>query len=160
MVESGEFRQDLLFRLQVVTLELPPLRDRPGDLPLLLDHFVSELAEQHGRTITGMTPEARAILSRYPWPGNVRELRNAVENMVLLSRDGLIGMEDLPMGVRGGENQVPSGTLVLAGRSLADVERELIRVNLDLMDGNRAQTAEVLGIGERTLYRKLKEYGL
>ena len=134
--------------------------ERPGDLPLLLDHFVSELSEQHGRTITGMSPEARAVLSRYPWPGNVRELRNAVENMVLLCRDGSIGLEDLPVGVRGGEDQSSGGSVVLAGRSLQEVEKELIRVNLDLMDGNRAQAAEVLGIGERTLYRKLKEYGL
>ncbi len=160
MVEAGDFRQDLLFRLQVVTIDLPPLRDRRGDLPLLLDHFVSELAAEHGRDITDMAPEARALLNRYSWPGNVRELRNAVENMVLLARSSTLTLEDVPAVIRAGEGANPVGGFDLAGRSLAEVEAELIRTNLKLMEGNRSKAAQVLGIGERTLYRKLKEYGL
>ena len=160
MVGDRSFREDLLFRLQVVTLQLPPLRDRQGDLPLLIDHFISELAADHERQVTGITPEARALLVRYGWPGNVRELRNAVENMVLLARGEVLGVDDVPETIMGGEGPVPTGGLNLTGRSLREVERELIRTNLELMEGNRSKTAQVLGIGERTLYRKIKEYGL
>jgi len=160
MVEAGDFREDLLFRLQVVALHLPPLRERVGDLPLLIDHFLTELAAEHERPVGGITPEARALLARYGWPGNVRELRNAIENMVLLAREDLLTVDDVPESIKGGGSGDTAGGYDLAGRSLTDVERELIRTNLELMQGNRAKTAQVLGIGERTLYRKIKEYGL
>jgi two-component system, NtrC family, response regulator HydG len=161
MSKENKFREDLLFRLQVVTIELPALRDRTGDLPLLLDHFVAELAEHHGRNVRGITPEARTLLSRYPWPGNVRELRNAVENMVLLAHGETLDVADVPDHLRG-ETRVPvrAGGFELAGRSLEDVERALIEVNLHLTGGNREKTAKILGMGERTLYRKIKQYGL
>jgi len=160
MVAEGKFREDLLFRLQVVTIDLPPLRDRTGDVPLLVDHFLGELAQEHGRAVRGVSPEARALLVRYAWPGNVRELRNAVENMVLLARGDVLTVDDVPETIKGGEGGGGRGSLDLAGRSLREIERELIRVNLELMEGNRAKTAQVLGMGERTLYRKIKEYGL
>ena len=160
MVDEGTFREDLLFRLQVVTLDLPPLRERHGDIPVLVQHFVSELAAQHGRPVKGITPEARMMLVRYGWPGNVRELRNAVENMVLLARGETLGVDDVPETVKGGGGPASAGGFELAGRSLDEVERELIRVNLELMEGNRAKTAQVLGMGERTLYRKIKDFGL
>jgi two-component system, NtrC family, response regulator HydG len=162
MVAEGSFREDLLYRLQVVTLELPPLRKRKTDIPILIEHFVGELAAEHGRAVRGVTPEARAALVRYDWPGNVRELRNAIESMVLLARGDVLGVEDLPEAVRGGGEAGPAGrgSHELAGRSLAEVERDLIAANLELMAGNREKTARVLGIGERTLYRKIKEYGL
>ncbi|MDA1266598.1 MAG: sigma-54 dependent transcriptional regulator [Planctomycetota bacterium] len=160
MVKTGEFREDLLFRLQVVTVDLPGLRDRTGDVPLLVDHFLTELAAEHGRPVKGVTPEARALLVRYGWPGNVRELRNAVENMVLLARGELLTVQDVPESIKGGEGGLSAGGFDLAGRSLREVEQELIRINLELMEGNRAKTAQVLGIGERTLYRKIKEYEL
>jgi two-component system response regulator HydG len=160
MVADGTFREDLLFRLQVVTIDLPPLRDRTGDVPLLVDHFLSELAEEHGRVVRGVSPEARALLVRYAWPGNVRELRNAVENMVLLARGEVLTVDDVPESIKGSEGGAGRGSLDLAGRSLREIERELIRVNLELMEGNRARTAQVLGMGERTLYRKIKEYDL
>ncbi len=162
MVKEGLFREDLLYRLQVVTVNLPPLRDRKGDIPLLIDHFVSELAEQHRRAVRGIAPEARTALLRYDWPGNVRELRNTIESMVLLSRGGVLTLDDVPdpvrQGAMGGTSR--SGGFDLAGRSLAEVERDLIRENLKAFGGNREKTAKVLGIGERTLYRKIKEYGL
>lgn len=160
MVAEGKFREDLLFRLQVVTIDLPPLRSRAGDVPLLVDHFLGELAQEHGRAVRGVSPEARALLVRYGWPGNVRELRNAVENMVLLARGDLLTVDDVPESIKGGDGSAGAGGFDLAGRSLREVETELIRVNLDLMEGNRAKTAQVLGMGERTLYRKIKEYGL
>jgi len=162
MVKAGTFREDLLFRLQVVVLELPRLADRAGDVPLLLDHFIGELAAHHGREVRGITPEARALLVRYDWPGNVRELRNAVENMVLLARGDILTVDDVPEAIKGGGTSggTSAGGFDLAGRSLEEMERALIAENLKLMDGNRQKAAKVLGIGERTLYRKLKEYGL
>jgi two-component system response regulator HydG len=162
MVKTGEFREDLLFRLKVVTLQLPPLRDRAGDVPLLVEHYIHELAAQHGRPVRGVAPEARALLSRHDWPGNVRELRNAVENMVLLARGEELGLDNVPDSIRRGSGASgDKGTSYeLAGRSLADVERDLIAANLRLVDGNRQKAAKILGIGERTLYRKIKDYDL
>jgi len=161
MVKEGTFRGDLLYRLQVVTIELAPLRERKSDLPLLIDHFVPELARAHARAIRGMAPEARTLLARYDWPGNVRELRNVLENMVLLARGEVLAAEDVPEPVRSRESPAAQGGgYALAGRSLVEVERDLIRETLKLLGGNREKTARVLGIGERTLYRKIKEYGL
>lgn len=160
MVQEGTFREDLLFRLQVVTIDLPPLRDRVGDLPLLLDHFISTFAAEHGREVGGISAEARAVLARHAWPGNVRELRNAVENMVLLCQGETIALDDVPDTIRSGPSGAAGGGFDLAGRSLEEVERALIAANLELMEGNRERTAKVLGMGERTLYRKIKEYGL
>ncbi len=161
MVKEGKFREDLMYRLAVVTIELPPLRERKSDIPLLIDHYVGELARHHQRSVRGITPEARNALLRYDWPGNVRELRNALENMVLLARGEVLGLEDIPETVRG----TPAGAQAgggyeLTGRSMEEVERDLIAANLALHEGNREKTAKVLGIGERTLYRKLKQYGL
>ena len=162
MVAEGTFREDLLFRLQVVTVELPALRERSGDVPLLIDHFIGEMATEHGRTLRGITPEARALLVRYPWPGNVRELRNAIENMVVLSTSDVLDVGDVPEYVRhsSGAEGPTEGHFELAGRTLQEVERELIRANLALAEGNRQKAAKLTGLGERTLYRKLKEYGL
>ena len=145
----------------MVALELPPLRERAGDVPLLVDHFILEFSEEHGRPVRGIAPEARAALVRYDWPGNVRELRNAVENMVLLARGEVLGLDDVPESVRLGErSRAGGGGYELAGRSIAEVERDLIEVNLKLAEGNREKAARILGIGERTLYRKLKAYDL
>jgi two-component system response regulator HydG len=162
MVQDGSFREDLLFRLQVITITLPPLRERPGDIPLLIEAFVQEFDQLHGRKVRGLSPEARTLLVRHSWPGNVRELRNAIENMVLLARSDVLEAGDVPhtVGEGGGRGAAGGGGFPLAGRSLSEVERELIAENLKLLGGNREKTAKVLGIGERTLYRKIKEYGL
>jgi len=161
MVQAGTFREDLLFRLQVICVELPPLRERTGDIPLLIDHFIGEFAAEHGETVGGIAPEARAALVRYPWPGNVRELRNALENMVLLSRSETLEVGDVPVHVLEGDAPaVGGGGFDMTGRTLKETERELIAQNLALFEGNREKTAKSLGIGERTLYRKIKEYGL
>jgi len=162
LVGEGKFRGDLLFRLQVVTLQLPPLRERPGDIPLLVDHFVSSLAREHGRAVRGITPEARALLLRYDWPGNVRELRNALETMVLLTRHDVLDVEDVPEHIQHATGLAGASRAhyELAGRTLADVERDLIEATLALTEGNRQKAAKLIGIGERTLYRKLNEYGV
>ena len=162
MVKEGTFREDLLFRLQVVTLNLPPLRERTGDIPILIDHLIGEMNREHARGVEGITPEARTLLVRYPWPGNVRELRNCIENMVVLSRGTMLEEADVPHQVAeaGQERPASSGGYQLQGRSLSEVERDLIAENLKLCDGNREKTAKLLGIGERTLYRKIKEYEL
>ena len=160
-VAEGKFREDLLYRLKVVAIDLPPLRARTGDVPLLVDHYLRSLAAEHNREVRGITPEARAVLVRYPWPGNVRELRNVVENMVLLARTDVIDVGDVPEAIRGhASSGAASGGFDLAGRSMAEMERLLIQANLELVEGNRQKAARILGIGERTLYRKLKEYGL
>ncbi|MEL6712944.1 MAG: sigma-54 dependent transcriptional regulator, partial [Planctomycetota bacterium] len=109
MVAAREFREDLFHRLQVVEINLPPLRERAGDVPLLVDHFIAEFRELHGRDVNGITPEARALLSRYPWPGNVRELRNAIENMVLLAAGTTLEVDDVPESVRRADGRAPSG---------------------------------------------------
>jgi two-component system response regulator HydG len=162
LVSEGKFREDLLFRLQVVTLVLPPLRERPGDVPLLMDHFISSLAAEHRRGVRGITPEARALLVRYDWPGNVRELRNAIETMVLLTRREVLDVEDVPEHIQRATGQPGKvrGHYELAGRTLAEVERDLIASTLKLTEGNRQKAAKLMGIGERTLYRKLHEYEL
>jgi two-component system response regulator HydG len=161
MVLAGTFREDLLFRLHVIEVDLPPLRDRTGDILLLIDHFIGEFAEEHEKSVAGIDTEARAALVRYPWPGNVRELRNAIENMVLLARGETLELGDVPVHVLDGDAAVPvSGGFELSGRTLKDTERELIAQNLALFEGNREKTAKSLGIGERTLYRKIKDYGL
>ena len=161
-VRQGKFREDLLYRLKVVTVELPALRQRVGDVPLLVDHFLAEMAERHGRTVRGISPEARALLVRYSWPGNVRELRNVMENMVLLASHDVLDVADVPTSVKEGPESgaADGGGYALAGRSMAEVERALIEANLELVGGNRQKAAQMLGIGERTLYRKIKEYGL
>ncbi|MEQ8762930.1 MAG: sigma-54 dependent transcriptional regulator [Planctomycetota bacterium] len=160
-VEDGRFREDLYYRLKVVTIELPPLRERQGDLPLLIDTFVREFAETHQRPIEQMSAEARKVLQEYAWPGNVRELRNCIENMIVIDRDGVLGVDDVPPNV----SQAPQTTRreqtpQLAGRPLSDIERDAIAATLALVDGNRERASKMLGIGERTLYRKIKEYEL
>ena len=123
---------------------------------------MSSTSAEHGRAVTGIDAEARTALMRHGWPGNVRELRNTIENMVLLARGSVLSLEDVPEAIRaaaGAPGAGVAGGVELAGRSLAELERELIRANLDLVDGNRQKAAKLLGIGERTLYRKIKEYG-
>jgi two-component system response regulator HydG len=158
MVREGTFREDLLFRLQVVVIELPPLRERTGDLPLLIDHFVAEFARTHGRPVRSVAPEARAALMRYAWPGNVRELRNVLESMVLLCGAETLTAADVPDSIREAAREPRRGGYELAGRTLEEVERDLIEATLQLTGGNREKAAKLMGIGERTLYRRIKHY--
>jgi two-component system, NtrC family, response regulator HydG len=159
-VGEGRFREDLYFRLRVISISLPPLRERPGDIPLLVDAFVAELSGTHGREIRGVSPETLAVLSNQRWPGNVRELRNVLENMVITSRSETLQVSDIPAGYLEGAGKVKTGLGQLAGIPLEEVEKECISQTLALVDGNRERTARMLGIGERTLYRKITQYGL
>ena len=160
-VRAGRFRADLYFRLDVARLRLPPLRERAGDVPLLAHALLERALRRLPLPPPRLSEGALAALQAHDWPGNVRELRNAIENMVLLARGEVLAPEDVPETVQssGGDGR-RSGGYELAGRSMAEVERALIQANLELAEGNREKAAKILGIGERTLYRKLKEYGL
>jgi len=161
-IAAGEFRRDLFYRLNVVTIELPALKDRGSDIVLLADHFLRELSERHGKSITAMSPEVKKFLFRYDWPGNVRELRNCLEHMVVVTTDSVLGEDDLPEYLREDVEALPQGDALgaLAGQPLEEVEKQHIARTLDLVDGNRERAAELLGIGERTLYRKIRKYDL
>jgi len=159
LVKDGAFREDLYFRLKVVTLYIPPLSERVDDIPLLVDHFVHELAEAHNKQVTEVSNDVHRRLAQYDWPGNVRELRNCVEHMVVVTRDSILGTDDLPDHIQPGDH-APAQVPHLVGMSLQQAERELIKNTLAQVDGNRVEAAAILGIGERTLYRKIKEYGL
>ncbi len=160
LVKAGTFREDLYFRLKVVTVQIPPLRERQADIPLLSDYFLKELSAQHGKPIAEITPDARRALAQFPWPGNVRELRNCIEHMVVVTRDDLLDSDDLPDHILPGERAEVPEAPQLTGVSIVAAERQLIANTLERVGGNRGEAADILGIGERTLYRKIKEYGL
>jgi two-component system response regulator HydG len=163
-VEEGRFREDLYYRLNVVSVPVPPLRERLEDIPLLAQHFLSRFAEKNRKRIKGFTPAAMDHLLRCPWPGNVRELENAVERAVILSVGEYVTERELPL-CDARELSAVAGPLVsggvegLAGRPLDDVEREVILATLDSCGGNKSEAARVLGITRATLHKKLKKYG-
>ena len=167
-VKSGKFREDLYYRLKVVSIYLPPLRERRVDIPLLIDHFRQEFSESYGRDVPGVSRTARQALMTYDWPGNIRQLRNTIERMIVVDTDGLLDVDDLPNEVipEGGDaddGEAIAGLMgadALVGKPLTDVEKYYIRRALELTNGKREEAASMLGIGERTLYRKIKEYGL
>ena len=158
MVDEGKFREDLFYRLNVVNIDLPPLRERAGDIPLLAQHFLKELAAENDKKIEGITPEAMEVLAAYPWPGNVRELRNIVERMVVLARGDKLTVRDLPATIREGV-QPRAVEVSAANRALDEVEKQLIN-RPSKTTANRTKAAKKLGISRRTLHRKLNEYGL
>jgi two-component system response regulator HydG len=217
-VESGVFRQDLYHRLKVVTLRIPPLRERKTDIPVLLDHFLKYFSERYSKKFNGITQRVRRILFEYDWLGNVRQLRNVAESMLVVDYDGMIDIDDLPeelggvLTFAGGDNNNNNNNsnndindnfcndnvkinnndndkvninvnangdirsddkvsgnddgddgradvaLKLAGKTMAEIERLAIMQTLESVSGNREAAANMLGIGERTLYRKIKEY--
>jgi two-component system response regulator HydG len=165
MVAEKQFREDLFFRIKGVTILIPPLRERRDDIPLLIHHFISATANKYGKEIDGISPEAQQRMMSYHWPGNVRQLRNVVENMVVLSSTPVLGVDVLPTELAPAASHGPSVPAVggfesIAGIPLDRLERESILRTLRLNNGNRELTAKMLGIGERTLYRKIKEYGI
>lgn len=157
MVAEGDFREDLYYRLYVVAITLPPLRERAGDIPILLKHFMDEFNAENGRDIEGFTPEALDLLTAYKWPGNVRELRNVVEQVVVLSRGKRIGARDLPPHIR--ETDPAGGSLSIGTGTLEEMEKQAIQQALKAFGGNRTRAAGQLGISRRTLHRKIAEYG-
>lgn len=159
-VEAGRFREDLYYRINVVRIDLPALRDRPGDIAILTRAFVDELSRANDRNAHSVTPEALRVLERHAWPGNVRELRNTLEQIIVLSGRDEIDADDLPDEMRTDPGEPTSDLGIRPGASLRDMERVLILRSMEEFGGNRARVAEVLGISLRTLQRKLKEYGL
>lgn len=160
-VASAAFRQDLYFRLKVVTVKLPALRERKEDLPLLCNHFIKEFNQRHGKAVAGIAEPLRRAIHAYDWPGNVRELRNQIESMVIQDSDGTLNLDDLQEGdslkrLSGGTKA--SGAQELVGRPLSEVERYYIEQTLELTQGNREEAARKLGIGERTLYRVIQDW--
>ena len=158
LLKEGRFRDDLYYRINVVTISVPPLRERREDIPLLLDHFLSRFARENGKTIRGLTREARETLLRYDYPGNVRELENVVERAVVLTRDEVIGLADLPLAVR--EPEPDTGEAAGLPAAVEGLERRMIREALARADGIQTRAAELLGISERVLRYKLRKYGL
>ena len=161
-VAEGRFRQDLYYRLKVVSIQLPPLRDRPEDVPLLAKAFLERAVEEHGLRPLKLDADAIRSLQAYEWPGNVRELKNAVESAAVLSRGDVVTAEGLPQSVAGDRARRPGGeaSMFHVGMTMAELERNAILATLEETDGNRTRAARSLGISLRTLQRKLKEYGV
>ena len=156
MVDEGEFREDLFYRLYVVVITLPPLRDRQDDILLLLNHYLAVFNEENGKHFEGFTPEAYKILAAYDWPGNIRELRNLVERMVVLSLGKMLDAGDIPEQVR--EKTGDGEVKINADLTVDEMEKQMIIQALEKTGGNRTKAAEKLGISRRTLHRKLNEY--
>ena len=157
-VKEGRFREDLYYRLNVVHIAVPPLRERRDDIPLLLNAFLKEYAKENGKNVTGIDNRARALLYKYDWPGNIRELRNCIESAVVMCGGKEITPEDLPPTVSA-SIAAPSITIPV-GTTLDDAEKAIICENLAANKGNKSKTADILGIGRKTLHRKLQEYGI
>lgn len=162
LVKAGSFREDLYFRLQVVPILLPPLRERPGDVVLIAQHFLREYAKENEKSVSGFTPEALEALTSYRWPGNVRELRTAIEHAVVLCRGNSIALRDLPPSVRtGGSGASGAGPLLeQSGLTVREAEKQLIVRALKECGGNRTMAAKRIGMSRRTLHRKLLAYQL
>ena len=163
MVEAGDFRDDLFYRLNQAMIRLPPLRERREDIPLLVDYFLKEAETSQGRKVAGIAPEAVRKLTAYNWPGNARQLRSAIEEMVVLSdpaQPATLDLDDLPSEIRGSTELVVAAGPNTAGLTMEQMERIHIANTLKMTGGNREKTAKMLGIGARTLYRKLREYQL
>lgn len=156
-IAQGRFREDLFYRLNVVHIQVPPLRDRKDDIPLMLNAFLDEFNRENNKSITGFDSRSRSALYKYDWPGNIRQLRNCVESAVVMCSGNEITLEDLPPTVRGAAEsnviQVPVGI------TMAEAEKIIIQQNLASNQGNKTKTADILGIGRKTLHRKLEEYG-
>ncbi len=153
-IATGEFREDLYYRLNVVTIELPPLRERKEDVPLLAQHFLNKFALENQKEITGFSPEATEFLLGYDWPGNVRELENAIERAVILAKDSLITVADLP------QENISLARSAPIGKKLKEAEKNHILMVLSETGGNYSEAARTLGITRMTLYNKAREYGL
>ena len=160
-VAAGTFRQDLYYRLKVVTIKLPPLRQRRDDMALLCNHFIKDFNQRHGKSVSGIAEPLRKAIQAYDWPGNVRELRNLMESMIVQDTDGILNLDDLQEGDTLKQLSAPSrggSGSDLVGRPLSEIERHYIELTLELTGGNREEAAKKLGIGERTLYRVIQDW--
>lgn len=162
LIEQSKFREDLYFRIKGVNLSLPSLWERPDDIPLLIEHFIHMAAEETGSQVGGVTEAAMQILMAYDWPGNIRQLKNAIRTMVVMCDRDRLDVSDIPPDISR-RRQLPGASTTaanLAGVSLNELEKKAIIDTLAKTEGNREKAAKILGIGERTLYRKIKEYDL
>lgn len=155
-IAEGRFREDLFYRLNVVSINVPPLKERKDDIPLMMASFIREFAAENGKKIEGIDPKARSALYAYDWPGNVRQLRNCLESAVVMTSGTIITLDDLPPSVRSGD-ETPS-IHIPVGVTMAEAEKQVILQTLSAQNGNKSKTAEVLDIGRKTLHRKLDEY--
>lgn len=163
MAKAGTFREDLFFRLRVLEIRLPPLRERAEDIPLLAQSFLREFAREMGKDVKDFTADALEALMHYSWPGNVRELRSALEHAVVLSRSDRISLRDLPESVRAGGlpgKASPQRLLTQNDLTVKEAEKQLIVRALKEANGNRTQAAARIGMSRRTLHRKLHQYHL
>jgi len=161
-IKAGRFREDLYFRLNVIPIFVPPLRDRQEDIPLLSEHFMRQFAREYGRRLKSLDPSASAVLARYSWPGNVRELRNVIERLMIMVPGEVITAQDLASlggGVRAVEAEVPEATLQLH-EARDTFEREFILKALARHQGNISRAAEALGVERSNLYRKMRTLGI
>jgi len=157
-IEKGNFRDDLYFRLNVVNITVPPLRERKDDIPLLAAVFLKEFAQENGKTINAISEKARSRIYAYDWPGNIRELRNCIESAVVMSQSNIITVDDLPPAFR----SIPDDEWIniKLGTNMEESEKIIIQETLSYCMGNKSKTAVLLGIGRKTLLRKLAEYGM
>ncbi|MHC6202594.1 sigma-54-dependent transcriptional regulator [Breznakiellaceae bacterium SP9] len=157
-IEKGNFREDLYFRLNVVNIFVPPLRERKDDIPMLITAFLTEFAEENGKTIEGIDDKARSCIYAYDWPGNIRELRNCIESAVVMTRSPVITEGDLPPTLRA--HSEDGWIRIPLGSSMEEAERIIIRDTLTGARGNKTKCAQILKIGRKTLHRKLADWGL
>jgi DNA-binding NtrC family response regulator len=155
-VQAGRFREDLYFRINVVNIRLPPLRERRSDITSLAEHFIEKYSAREKREVAGVAADAMAALERYAWPGNVRELENAIERSLALTKDGVLLVSDLPPEIAGGVRHAAPANLIDDRPSLAELERRYIELTIRETGGNKKRAAEILGIDRRTLYRTLE----
>ncbi len=155
-IKKGTFREDLYFRLNVVRIHIPPLRERKEDIPLLIASFIKEFAEENGKKISSIEQKAKTALYNYDWPGNIRQLQNCIQSAVVMSSDEVIHFEDLPSPLR--EKAESSSIVIPMGSNMEEAEKQIILQTLENQNNNKTKTADILGIGRRTLHRKLNEY--
>jgi transcriptional regulator with PAS, ATPase and Fis domain len=158
-VKKGNFREDLYYRLNVILIETPPLRERTEDIPLLVDHFIKEFARANDKKVLGIDKDALEALKKYSWPGNIRELKNIIERMVVLTPHETLGLADVPQDIASKTQPAETSTLESAN-TFKEAEKELIIKKLTRLNGNKSKAAKELGISRRTLYRKLSEYNI
>ncbi|MCX7765351.1 MAG: sigma-54 dependent transcriptional regulator [Candidatus Sumerlaeia bacterium] len=162
LVQQGKFREDLYYRLNVIQINVPPLRERREDIPLLVNAFIKEFAEQNKKPALAISPKAMAALQNYSWPGNVRQLRNVIEAAVIMCNADEIQPRHLPEEIRQAEESALEEDIIRLkiGTPLSETEKEVIKATLQKVNGNKAKAARLLGIGRKTLYRKMTEYGI
>ncbi len=159
LVETGQFREDLFYRINVVPIHLPPLRERREDIPVLLDYFLKEFAQKHRIPLKTLSLASLRFLVQYHWPGNIRQLRNVIERLVVTVKEDAIQPDQLPEEIR--TSVKPGNRMVISlGTPLEDIEREVIRRTLVEVTHHREQAAKLLGISVRSLQYKIKEYGI